>query len=360
MKRGVAYSSPQNMTSSQETTTLEQSWHQWIETQSSNRTAFFGFVMDAQHSFMFGHSCVLSVHDVRLQLPCADSLWECDNAETWNRLMRKTPESPGFLPVLKQLLGRHPIPSHCSAYGRLILLHGLFSVTAHLKARDLATLGVGRMSSANSPRVGPIDSWKDTLERAMDTWSFSLVSRSSSLALEASKPLHRMAYVAIYTDIADMHILAGAPSLLGSLLSETDRTRATARVRAWSETQESKRALYHCLLLVQEIIFTGQLYRASQDNIALRPWALYHATLIIWAYGFMFGEREGHRRRSSCSAEEYLVRMLMLLRSESEDIGSVAQQTGELLQAVRESLEGCRWELLQEAYETLGKLIDKS
>ena len=360
MKRGVAYSSPQSISSNQDTTSLEQSWNQWIETQSSNRTAFFGFVMDAQHSFMFGHSCVLSVHDVRLQLPCADSLWECDNAETWNRLMRKTPESPGFLPVLKQLLGRHPIPSHCSAYGRLILLHGLFSVTAHLQARDLATLGVGRIPSANSPRVGPIDSWKDTLERAMDAWSFSLVSRSSSLALEASKPLHRMAYVAIYTDIADMHILAGAPSLLGSLLSETDRIRATSRVRAWSETQEAKRALYHCLLLVQEIIFTGHQYRASQDNIALRPWALYHATLIIWAYGFMFGEREDHRRHPSCSAEEYLVRMLMLLRSESEDIGSVAQQTGELLQAVRESLEGCRWELLQEAYETLGRLIDKS
>jgi hypothetical protein len=66
----------------------------------------------------------------------------------------------------------------------------------------------------------------------METWSFSLVSRSSSIALEASKPLHRMAYVAIYTDITDMHILAGAPSLLGSLRSESDRSRATARVRA--------------------------------------------------------------------------------------------------------------------------------
>lgn len=316
--------------------------------------------MDAQHSFMFGHSCVLSVHDVRLQLPCADGLWECDNADSWSRMMKKTPESLGFLPVLKKLLSRQPIPSNCSAYGRLILLHGLFSVTAHLKARDLATLGVGRMPSAHSPRMGPVDSWKDTLERAMDTWSFSLVSRSSSLALEACKPLHRMAYVAIFTDIADMHILAGAPSLLGGLLSESDRIRATARVRTWSETQESKRALHHCLLLVQEIIFTGQQYRASQDNIALRPWALYHATLIIWAYGFMFGEREGYQRRPSCSAEEYLVRMVMLLRSDSADIGRVAQQTGELLQAVRDSLEGCRWELLQEAYETLGKLVDKS
>lgn len=359
MKRGVACPSSHNASSSREAS-LEKSWHQWIEAQSSNRTAFFGFIMDAQHSFMFGHTCALSVQDVRLPLPCADRLWDCDNAESWSRLMRKLPESPPFLPVIKQLLARHPIPSNCSSYGRLILLHGLFSVTAHLKARELATLGVGRMSSANSPRMGPIDSWKDTLERAMDTWSFSLVSRSSSLALEASRPLHRMAYVAIYIDIADIHIVAGAQSLTGSLLSEMDRARAKSRVRAWSESHEAKKALYHCLLLIQEIIFTGQQYRASEDNIALRPWALYHATLILWAYGFMAGERESNKRRTSCSAEEYLVRMLMLLRNDSGELGSVAQQTDELLQAVRESLEGCRWELLQGAHDVLGKLIDKS
>jgi hypothetical protein len=339
-------------------TGVEQSWHQWIEMQSSNRTAFFGFVMDAQHSFMFGHTCILSVHDVRLPLPCADVLWECGNMDEWKLLVSRTPESPGFLPVLKRLLGRVPIPPHCSSFSRLILLHGLFSVTAHCKARDSATLGIGRESTIHSPRLGAIEAWKDILERAMDTWAFSLVSRSSSLALEASRPLHRMAYVAIYTDITDIHILAGAPSLLGSLLSANDQLRATARVRAWSERQEARKALHHCLLLIQEILFTGQVYRACGDNIALRPWALYHAALILWAYGSMARDRRpSDRRKTSCSAEEYLVRMLMLLRNNSEDVDDVAQQTRELLQAVQECLEGCRWELLQEAYETLGKLV---
>ncbi|GAD98421.1 krueppel c2h2-type zinc finger protein, putative [Paecilomyces variotii No. 5] len=361
MKRGVTYSPAQTGYSSRDVTTPDQSWHQWIETQSSNRTAFFGFVMDAQHSFMFGHTCVLSVHDVRLPLPCADSLWECSSPEEWHRAMKKTPEPPGFLPVLKRLLSGTPIHSHCSAYGRLILLHGLFSVTAHLKARDLATLGVGQQSSSNSPRLGPIDTWKDTLEKALDTWSFSLVSRSSSLALEASKPMYRMAYVAIFTDITDIHILAGAPSLLGSLLSEHERLRATARIRSWSERQESKKAIYHCLLLIQELMFTGQQYRASTDNIALRPWGLYHATLILWAYGSMLHEKEPQQKNQPpCSAEEYLVHMIMLLRDNSEDISKVACQTRELLRAVQISLEGCRWELLQEAHETLGKLIEKA
>ncbi|KAJ5814499.1 Krueppel c2h2-type zinc finger protein [Penicillium riverlandense] len=356
MKRGVSYASDHQGSSD-----LEQSWRHWIDIQSSNRTAFFGFVMDAQHSFMFGHTCVLSVQDVRLPLPCPDYVWECNNAQDWERMMRRLPEPPGFLPVLKKLLARTPIPPHCDAYARLILLHGLFSVTAHLKARESATLGVGGIPVGGSPRLGPVDSWKETLEKAMDTWSFCLVSRSSSLALEASKPLHRMAYVAIYTEITDMHILAGAPSLLGNLLSEADLTGATSRVCAWSEKPESKRAIYHCLLLIQEVLFTGKVYRAAHDNLSLRPWSLYHAALILWAYGFMAGKRAPvSDGQGSCGAEEYLVRMLMLLRHDSENIVHVSQQTRELLKTVRECLEGCRWELLHEAYDTLGKLIEMS
>ncbi|KAJ5679945.1 Krueppel c2h2-type zinc finger protein [Penicillium macrosclerotiorum] len=354
MKRGVSYAIAYEGDLS-----LEQSWRQWIEVQSSNRTAFFGFVMDAQHSFMFGHTCVLSVQDVRLPLPCSDYLWECGNCHDWNSMYQKMPEPPGFLPVLKRLIARAPIPPNCTAYGRLILLHGLFSVTAHLKARDSVTLGVGG-SLPHGSRLAATDGWKDTLEKAMDTWSFCLVSRSSSLALEASKPLHRMAYVAIYTEITDMHVLAGAPSLLGNMLSEADFAGATTRVRAWSERQEAKRALYHCLLLVQEILFTGKHYRAAQDNLSLRPWSLYHAALILWAFGFMSkAKAPAPKQDISLSAEEYLVRMLMLLRSD-DDVGPVSQQTSELLKAVQESLEDCRWELLREAHDTLGRLVASS
>lgn len=352
MKRGVSYVSPAG-----EMSNLEFSWKQWIEIQSSNRTAFFGFLMDAQHSFMFGHTCVLSVQDVRLPLPCPEQVWESNDAVEWDQLIQKMPEPPGFLPVLKRLIARTPIPPQSTAYGRLILLHGLFSVTAHLKARESATLGVGGTVPDRS-RPPAIESWKDTLEKALDTWSFCLVSRSSSLALEASKPLYRMAYVAIYTDVTDMHILAGAPSLLGNLPSEPDLVGATSRVQAWSERPESKRALYHCLLLIQEILFTGKQYYASQDNISLRPWSLYHAVLILWAYGFMSGRRTKRETLdTSLTAEEYLVRMLMLIRNE-EDISVVSQQTGELLLAVQDSFVGCRWELLQEAYVTIGRLVN--
>ncbi|KAK2741785.1 zf-C2H2 Zinc finger, C2H2 type [Myotisia sp. PD_48] len=395
MRRGTAYSA-ESIPQDQPGTELEQTWHRWVTNEASKRTAFFAFVMDAQHTFLFGHTCVLSAHDVQLSLPCPEVLWEQQSPEAWAQLSQDTPESPRFLPTLKGLLAKIPVPSNCSSFSRLILLHGLFSVTAHLQARDLATLGVGR-PSIDDNSSSAIDIWKDILERAIDTWSFSLLSRESSLSLEAAKPLHRMAHVAIYTNIIDFHILAGAPPLLGSPLSPHDYIKAQSRVRAWSKLPDAKKALYYCLLLIKETVFTGRRYVAAEENIVVRPWCLYHATLIAWAYGQMMEEANNHNvdpafasthapsnpsaqqhgsqtipwtpgsgtgtattasdAGGNMAAEEYLVRMLMLLKANTQEPLEGANQTQGLILSVRESLEGCRWELLQEAYTTLGRLV---
>lgn len=57
------------------------------------------------------------------------------------------------------------------------------------------------------------------------------------------------------------------------------------------------------------------------------------------------------------SAEEYITHMLNELMTGS-DHPSKAYDTSGILTVVREALSGCRWELLQEAHSTLGRLID--
>ncbi|KAK2785268.1 zf-C2H2 Zinc finger, C2H2 type [Emmonsiellopsis sp. PD_33] len=435
MKRGTAYTTPQTPPE-QPRTELEQRWRRWVTNEASKRTAFFAFIMDAQHAFMFGHSCTLAPHEVQLPLPCSDLLWEQSTALNWERARQETPDSPRFLLTLKGLLNNTPVPANCSPFSRLILLHGLFSVTAHLHARVLATLGVGQIAStttaaaasasaqANTDPSLPTEAWKATIERAIDTWAYSLLSYTPSLALEACKPLHHMSHVAIHTNIVDFHILAGAKPLLDSRPpSRHDVSQAMDRVRAWSRNRECKKVLYHCLVLIQETVFTGRRYLARQDNIALRPWCLYHATLVLWGYGRMCAEAVqgqvqvpqgygatpyghpyqnsttsqgngsgpgGAKKRSipirasgglklenndggvaapgglggmggvditTLSAEDYLIRMRMVLQSPTvPEMLEGANETRGLLLSVRECLEGCRWELLQEAYATLGKL----
>ena len=351
MRRGSAY------TATRATDQEERSWYHWVENEASKRTAFFAFVMDAQHSSLFGHTPVLSVNDVRLALPCPDSLWDAVTPDSWKELEKQGGDSLQFLPVLRSLLGKHPVPASCSAYARFILLHGLYSITFHLQAKDSSTLGVGtrRIISADLPSPSPIEDWREIMGRSIDTWSFSLLSQTSSLCLDAARSLYRMAHITIYTNIIDIHIIAGAPSLLGNLLSANDKAKANIRIRAWSEKPEARKALNHSLLLIQETLFTGRPYRASEDNISLRPWCLYHATLVIWAYGFVT-EGKPSNAIPYIGAEGFLVRMRTALAGPGELKG--ANRTRGLIFTVRESLRDCRWQLLQEAFATLGNLID--
>jgi len=154
-------------------------------------------------------------------------------------------------------------------------------------------------------------------------------------------------------NLIDFHTFARAPSLTGNRTMSQEYARARRRIETWAEKSVAKRTLLHCLLLIQETMFTRKQYRASEDNIALRPWCLYHATLILWAYGVL---NQDLPRGSFLPAEEYLMQMLNGLMGGDGQI-PIANRTSGLIDAVRKSLADCRWELLQEAYTTLGNLV---
>lgn len=355
MKRSRAYSPVLEDTTH---CTTEYSWRQWAEQESSRRTAFFAFVMDAQHASIFGHTPVLSVSDVRLPLPCAEPLWECKSSARWQTLFQRSPRPPQFLSTLKAVLARNLVPTSCSDYSRFILLHGLFSLTTHLHAQETTTLGiqVGKTGSSDAPtQASPVDAWIENISRAIGTWSFSLLSLEPSLCLEAARPLHRMAFMTLHTNITDFQLLVKDPALLNNQLSKREVAKAESRIRAWSrKEEEAKRAVMHSLLLIKETVFAGHRYKAREDNIAPRPWCMYHAIIILWSYGLM---TEGPEENSPViGVEEYVGRMLSALQSGHQGKILGANRTKGLVTAMRDAFQGCRWALLEEAYQTFKRL----
>ncbi|KAL2872302.1 C2H2 finger domain transcription factor [Aspergillus lucknowensis] len=377
MRRGSCYSPDRE--DDGEISSVEKGWHRWVERELSCRAAYFAFVMDAQHSSIFGHSAALSLTDIHLPLPCADALWDAPTAGAWNRERSRTPPTPSFLPALAALLARQPVPHTYSPFARFVLLHGLLCLTRHMITRDQTASYLsdqqvpepevsGGRSSATTPEQ---DSWKDQLDRAIDTWSFSLLSRTPSLCLEAARPLQRIAHVNIHVSLVDFHVLAGAPNLATGARAHRDSVqfaRAYKRISKWAHRRhDAKRALSHCLLLVQETMFTRTRYRAAEDNIILKPWVLYNTTLVLWAYGAI---REGVdeavvQGQGQWTAEKYLAHMLNGLMGDGDgnmgnDQLKGSNRTTGLVVAVRDALEGCRWELLEEARETLGRLSEQT
>lgn len=374
MRRGSCYSLDRE--DDGDISSMEKGWHRWAERELSYRAAYFAFIMDAQHSSIFGHTAALSLTDIHLPLPCADALWEAPTAAAWNRERSKAQPSPLFLPALRALLSRHPVPHTYSPFARFVLLHGLLCLTRHMITRDqtascISVLDQQSTEADSGPSTTPEqDNWKDRLDRAIDTWSFSLLSRTPSLCLEAARPLQRIAHVSIHVSLLDFHVLAGAPNLATGDRAQRDSVqfeRAYRRISEWAHHRNAKRALSHCLLLIQETMFTRTRYTASEDNIILRPWVLYNTTLVLWAFGAIRDEAEetGAHDRSrdthQWTAEEYLAHMLNGLMGD----GDLSQLKGTnrtlgLVTAVRTALEGCRWELLEEAKETLSRLHEQT
>ncbi|KAL4955904.1 fungal-specific transcription factor domain-containing protein [Aspergillus filifer] len=249
---------------------IKNRWYRWVEQELSYRAAYFAFVMDAQHSSIFGHSAALSLTDIHLPLPCADALWEGPTAAIWNRERARTPPTPFFLPALRALLARQPVPHTYSPFARFVLLHGLLCMTRYMITRDQTASYLSdqhQASETDGQDAGPssttseLDGWKDRLDRAIDTWSFSLLSRKPSLCLEAARPLQRIAHVNIHASLVDFHVLAGAPKLsTGDCVSSNNVQfdRAYERIKTWAHGRNAKRTLSHCLLLIQETMLHGQ------------------------------------------------------------------------------------------------------
>ncbi|OOQ83322.1 hypothetical protein PEBR_35100 [Penicillium brasilianum] len=379
MIRGSFYLAASTSHPSDPNEPLQESWCRWIGEESWRRTAFFAFVMDAQHACVFGHSPVLSVVDMRISLPCLESIWECTSAETWQGLTRPEMTASLFLPTLKSLLRENVVPPHCSEYARFVLLHGLMSLQTHLQAGSRLTLGieVGRLhaygradNSSRQPDCSSSTStpiWANTIEAALDTWSTSLFSLEPSLCLEAARPLHRVAQITLHVSVLDIHALAMDPhfpfptpqsnSDSGISSANANTTKTLARLQRWVHTEAARSACRYALLLVQETMFSGKRYLAREDNVAPRPWCLYIAVLTLWIYG-QVTEGPALGGESASGAEEYMIRMTRAMQhaDSSKPIIRGANQISGLIRAVRDALMGCRWELLQEAHFVLRRL----
>ncbi|KAL2820309.1 fungal-specific transcription factor domain-containing protein [Aspergillus granulosus] len=387
MKRGSAYLAASTPRPPQPTDSVQQIWFRWVSEESWRRTAFFAFIMDAQHACVFGHSPVLSVSDMQMALPCQESLWECTSPDGWQELKEAHQAAPTncssstentssavtfFLPALKSMIRGNLVPPSCSEYARFILLHGLMSLQTHLHAGSRLTLGIEAGKFQPRDAVGLMDGgggggggatsgsetlvkpWAAIITSAIDSWSTCLFSLQPSVCLEAARPLHRIAHITLHASVVDIHTMAMDRDRLDGTLARNNYDKTRARIQRWCFSNSAREAFRHALLLVQETMFSGQLYRARDDNIAPRPWCLYIAVLTLWVFG-VITEGELPHDVIKANAEDYVIRMTSALqRGLKSPIG--ANQTAGLIRAARDALSGCRWELLQEANNVLGRL----
>ncbi|TQV96519.1 hypothetical protein V2A60_003089 [Cordyceps javanica] len=385
--------SPTNAGTTTAGKTADEQWEQWIINESTRRVASAAFIVDSLHATMFGHSIVMAAHEMRLPLPCDESLWTATSSSEFSRAQSKlmvqgaTPVS--FLEGLKRTLNKQPVYTTC--FVRAVLMAGLLNVTYHLNQRDLQANVLGS-GMAHAPGGGR-DKWRVALTRAYDFWKSDFddflrekqpqqdpygtddVDIETYTLFESRTVLHHLAHMAMHADIVDCQIFAGAKRLLGRPVSANESTAAQRRIKEdWAPSARARDATFYALKLLRFVLAPDQIgnkedvpvrpqpgrpYEVRNDILLNRPWVLYFAALIIWSYGYAL-EGPCSRYVEPTTPRDRWAQMRGYLSvhaglSEPSELQDMRGFNGNvsLLMVLRDSLGQSRWELLHEA----GKLI---
>lgn len=99
-------------------------WNRWITAEATRRVAFAAFIIDSTHATLFGHSAVMSPHDLRLPLPCDEALWSATSSAEVQRVEASLAANgfkpSSFLEGLKRTLNGQRIRTN--TFGRVVRL----------------------------------------------------------------------------------------------------------------------------------------------------------------------------------------------------------------------------------------------
>ncbi|KAJ5169226.1 uncharacterized protein N7482_004820 [Penicillium canariense] len=347
----------------------DESWTHWIKSEATRRVAFGAFVLDSTHATMFGHSAKMVAHELRLPLPCDEALWAATSAAEVARVQSSL-QSHGVRPImfldgLKRTLNGQPVRTN--AFGRIILMAGLLSVSWHLNQRDLqvSSLGVGQT-------LGGRDKWRTALLRSYDNWRRDFdeaLGPATSTESESRDVLHGLAHMASHVDIVDLQIFAGAGRLMGRSITARDYSTAREKTDRWATKASARDATFYALKFLNACFSDPTVeagdYVARDDYLLNRPWVMYFATLVVWCYGFALDGPLRPPPALATHADRQRNMQTFLQRvggvrepNELEGMKGRNECLG-LLMILRDSFANSRWELLGEAARLLDSCIAK-
>lgn len=368
-------------------------WDHWITSEATRRVAFAAFIIDSIHATMFGHGATMVAHEMKLQLPCDESLWSAttsnDVARIESKLKAQGVKTMTFFEGLKETLKNKPVRTN--SFGRTAIMAGLLSVTWHMNQRDVQIHHLGALKA-----LGGKDIWRSPLTKAFDQWKrdFDLSTEHNGADMsfppgrlhednifESRTVLHHLAHMAMHVDVVSCQIFAKATRLLGRTTLPTDYEIAQKRIRQnWAPRASARHATYYALKFLKQVLVPeqGSIYRnanaggpkvfspySAQDDFLLnRPWVLYYAALVVWSYGYALDGPLINPPQLLTPEQQHHDMILYLNRvggiTDPRELERVQNRNDclGLLYVLRGKFDLCRWELLTEAVTLLDNCIN--
>ncbi|KAL5614408.1 hypothetical protein BROUX41_004514 [Berkeleyomyces rouxiae] len=293
-------------------------WRQWVRTEAMHRVIFTAFMLDTTNAAMFGHAPCIQPHEIRLPLPCQETLWTAETPnvhyERTQALHLDNSQFGTFLNSLRSAVhGNHSNIS--SSFAQMAVMSGLLSVAWHVGYNSPQPQCSESRSSGPTPHsiTKTMSSFSeiarfDMILAALDNWSSSLDNKYSwnwltNNIIEATGPISssqllcHLSHITLQVSVIDCQIYAGAWRLLGRPVLPQDYDHAATRISTWARSSAAFDVIAHAAKLLRWLLCAppGTPVRMSVDYVGtafLEPrsydpqqlWAMYLATLAIWVY----------------------------------------------------------------------------
>ncbi|KAF2479830.1 hypothetical protein BDY17DRAFT_302753 [Neohortaea acidophila] len=286
-------------------------WRAWIVQESCTRLAFSIWLVDTMLVTHCDSSPTFRLESVPFSLPCADALWQCENADTWEKLYKAQQSPTTLMDTLQKLYYNKRFSIKHTEFVRVLTIHGLFHRLWEVERYYSGTLSHWEPSSARQsgappfakvspwlPAVAAFKTWQNSSCDALDVLHWQANSTIGQMrGLEHPTVLHlHFARVVLLCPTHDIIALARhltSTNTSHTAISRDEVNKATNLVRRWAVHHQPKARL--------AAIHAGTTFwhirRHGTDAFHEAP-ALGLATLVLWAFSF-FTSRKSNSVRTT-------------------------------------------------------------
>ena len=200
--------------------------------------------------------------------------------------------------------------------------------------------------------------------------------------------------MAMHVDMIDCTVFAGSERALGRAVTDTDRAAVQKKMReGWAPSARARDAVFYALSFLREVLMPEEdqhqpessssssnhnnnyprasphnqptfTYSARDDYLLNRPWVLYFAALIVWAYGYALDGPIRPSNYTLSTRELQIADMRMYLSrvggvKSPDDLENLQNRNSclGLLLLLRGCFKEPRWELMHDASEIMDKCV---
>ncbi|KKP06678.1 hypothetical protein THAR02_01167 [Trichoderma harzianum] len=266
----------------------------WSLNQSRIRTGLMVWLIDAMIAYEFNVAPLMQLVDAKVLLPCQDHLWEYPSAE---KVDAEQKSSVTLLAAIEMLYIEKRLPDSLSEFSTILIIHSIWRRTKEvinqsrtqlanwIPSATIQTRETHQSASAETwPPSSPILSkWRNSACDCLDILHWRANAKAATAGgLEHPTIMYlHLSRLVLLTPVAQIQTLATNPrnTNTANLAVNQGYTDASNHVLKWAMNDSFKARL--------AIIHAGALFwhiRRYSTRSFLEPFAIYMATLIIWAY----------------------------------------------------------------------------